>query len=49
MWGTDQNGVGLANGPEINLVIFSSGDKNPARLPPNLKAVYTLRMSYEFL
>lgn len=44
-----QYGIGLADGPKIHLVIFSTSDKNPGRLSPNLETVYTGRVSYKFL
>lgn len=44
-----QNGIGLANGPEIDLVILSAGDKHPWGLPANLEAVNSGSMRHEFL
>ena len=44
-----QYGIGLADGPKIDLVIFSTGDKNPGGLPPNLQTVDSGRVCYKFL
>lgn len=44
-----ENGIGFANGPKIDLVILSTGDKHSRRLPANLEAVDSGTMRYKFL